>query len=125
MLFLLTGTTELTNALTTCPVNGERKSGAGASLPAHLHRCDVDRPWKLQSTKVFWKAHAGESLLEEFPNVLARKLCLQVGLASCRLDLLLEEISQRLKEEQIIFRSCSIHHPNEFFLFRPKETDHR
>src|SRR5207245_7966152 len=31
ILFLLTGVTELTNSLTTGPVNGERKSGAGAS----------------------------------------------------------------------------------------------
>src|SRR5205807_9496801 len=104
VLFLLTGITELTNSLTTGPVNGERKSGAGASLPAHLHRRDVNRPWKLKAPKIFWKAHAGESLLEEFPNVLSRKLCLNVDLTRCRLDLLLEEISQRLEEQQIIFR---------------------
>src|SRR2546430_15669740 len=102
MLFLLTGTTELTNALATCPVNGERKSGAGASLPAHCHRGDVNRLWKFEAPKIFWKSHAGESLLEEFPNVLARKLRLHVDLTSCRLDLLLEEISQRLVKEQII-----------------------
>src|SRR4029077_13927761 len=95
-LFLLAGAAELADSFTASPMDSKGQRCARTCFPAHLHSSDIDWPREFEAAEFFRKAHTGKSLFKQFPNILTRKLCLHIYLASGRLDLLLEKIPQRV-----------------------------